>query len=94
MDDLIAGHEYKFRVKAVNRYGESDPLEGRDSIVAKDPFDTADKPGTPEVVDWDKDHADIKWTPPADDGGAPITGYLIEKRVCPLSPLESSGPHG
>lgn len=36
------------------RYGDSDPLEGNKSIIAKDPFDTADKPGTPEITDWDK----------------------------------------
>uniref|UniRef100_A0A1I7XRB2 non-specific serine/threonine protein kinase n=1 Tax=Heterorhabditis bacteriophora TaxID=37862 RepID=A0A1I7XRB2_HETBA len=67
----IFGH-IQFRVKAVNRYGDSDPLEANQSIIAKDPFDTADKPGTPEIVDWDKDHADLKWTKPQDDGGAPI----------------------
>lgn len=64
--DLTPGHEYKFRVKAVNRYGESDPLEASKPIVAKDPYDTADRPGTPDIVDWDKDHADLKWTPPTD----------------------------
>lgn len=37
-------------------------------------------PGTPEVVDWDKDHVDLKWLPPVNDGGAPVTGYVIEKR--------------
>lgn len=31
-----------------------------------------------EVVDWDKDHADLKWDKPLNDGGAPITGYVIE----------------
>ena len=31
-----------------------------------------------EVVDWGKDHADLKWTKPDNDGGAPITGYVIE----------------
>ncbi|CAD6198887.1 unnamed protein product, partial [Caenorhabditis auriculariae] len=81
VDDLSPGHEYKFRVKAVNRYGDSDPLEAREAIIAKDPFDRADKPGTPEIVDWDKDHADLKWTPPADDGGAPIEGYLVEMKA-------------
>ncbi|ULT95623.1 hypothetical protein L3Y34_004374 [Caenorhabditis briggsae] len=81
VDDLVQGHEYKFRVKAVNRHGDSDPLEAREAIIAKDPFDRADKPGTPEIVDWDKDHADLKWTPPADDGGAPIEGYLVEMRT-------------
>ena len=57
--DLTPGHEYRFRVKAVNKYGESDPLEASKSIIAKDPFDTADRPGTPDIVDWDKDHADL-----------------------------------
>lgn len=62
--DLTPGHEYKFRLKAINKYGESDPLEAK-SILAKDPFDTADRPGTPDVVDWDKDFAELKWTPPS-----------------------------
>uniref|UniRef100_A0A1I7S352 non-specific serine/threonine protein kinase n=1 Tax=Bursaphelenchus xylophilus TaxID=6326 RepID=A0A1I7S352_BURXY len=79
--DLTPGHEYKFRVKAVNRYGESDPLDALKSIIAKDPFDTADRPGTPDIVDWDKDHADLQWTPPQDDGGAPVETYVIEKKM-------------
>lgn len=43
-----------------------------------------DEPGKPtgvEVVDWDKDHADLKWNKPENDGGAPITGYIIEYKV-------------
>jgi hypothetical protein len=43
-----------------------------------------DEPGKPsnvQVVDWDKDHADLKWTKPESDGGAPITGYIIEFKV-------------
>lgn len=39
------------------------------------------KPNDIEVVDWDKDHADLKWTKPENDGGAPITGYVIEYKV-------------
>lgn len=31
-----------------------------------------------ELVDWDKDHADLKWEKPDNDGGAEITGYVIE----------------
>uniref|UniRef100_A0A0N5AQN4 non-specific serine/threonine protein kinase n=1 Tax=Syphacia muris TaxID=451379 RepID=A0A0N5AQN4_9BILA len=81
VDDLTSGHEYKFRVKAVNRYGDSDALETTKPIIAKDPFDTADKPGTPEIVDWDRDHVDLEWTPPLNDGGAPIEKYVIEKKL-------------
>lgn len=32
------------------------------------------------MVDWDKDHVDLAWKPVADDGGAPIEEYIIEKK--------------
>jgi len=35
---LVPGHEYHFRVKAVNKEGESEPLETLAPIIAKDPF--------------------------------------------------------
>ncbi|CAJ0936348.1 unnamed protein product, partial [Mesorhabditis belari] len=65
--------------KSLTIYGDSDPLEADTSIVAKDPFDTAGKPGIPEITDWDKDRADL-WAPPSDDGGAPVEQYLVEMR--------------
>lgn len=100
LNNLEPGHEYKFRVSAVNAEGVSEPLEAEQTIVAKNPFgelnffkdfflgsyntylsvDEPGAPGTPEVTDWDKDHVDLRWTPPVNDGGSPITGYVIEKR--------------
>lgn len=80
VDHLIEGHDYQFRVRAVNKQGESVPLTGMDTITAKDPFAKPDKPGTPVATDWDKDHVDLEWAPPKKDGGSPITGYIIEKR--------------
>lgn len=77
---LTPGKEYKFRVCAVNKDGESEPLESLKPIVAKNPFDEPGKCGKPEVTDWDKDHADLKWKAPENDGGAPISGYIIEKK--------------
>lgn len=35
---LIEGHEYSFRVKAMNEEGESEPLETEGTIVAKNPY--------------------------------------------------------
>lgn len=35
---LTPGKKYKFRVRALNKEGESDPLEAKEGIVAKNPF--------------------------------------------------------
>ena len=37
-------------------------------------------PGRPEITDYDKNHVDLKWEPPKNDGGAPVTKYIIEKK--------------
>ncbi|GBP08923.1 Twitchin [Eumeta japonica] len=61
---LNPGSEYKFRVSAVNAEGESEPLVGDESIIAKNPFDEPGKPENLKPTDWDKDHIDLAWTPP------------------------------
>ena len=33
------------------------------------------------MTDWDKDRVDLAWTAPTNDGGAPITSYIIEKKA-------------
>ena len=38
---LEPGKRYEFRVKAVNEEGESEPLDGDQSILAKDPYGTS-----------------------------------------------------
>lgn len=38
------------------------------------------KPGVPKITDWDVDKVDLAWTEPKHDGGAPIVGYVIEKK--------------
>ncbi|KAJ8886794.1 hypothetical protein PR048_013006 [Dryococelus australis] len=75
---LEPNKKYHFRVKAVNEEGESEPLGTDTAILAKNPFDPPSAPGLPEIVDWNENMVKLKWERPIRDGGAPITGYVIE----------------
>jgi hypothetical protein len=77
---LSEGHDYEFRVKAVNEEGESEPLYSDKAIKAKNPYDPPGKPGKPIIDDWDVDRVDLKWDAPSNNGGAPITSYIIEAK--------------
>lgn len=55
-------------------------METFGTTLAKDPFDKPGKTSAPEVTDWDKDHVDLEWKPPANDGGAPIEEYVVEMK--------------
>lgn len=43
-------------------------------------LDEPGPPGKPEVLDRDRTFIEIKWAEPLKDGGAPITGYDIERK--------------
>ena len=45
--------------------------------------DPPSRPGRPKIVDFDRDHAEIHWSPSQHDGGSPIQKYVIEKREIP-----------
>ncbi|MBI1351332.1 MAG: hypothetical protein GC156_09455 [Actinomycetales bacterium] len=67
---LTNGREYLFTVTAVNLIGESSPARARAT-----PFS---KPGPPANVQARGGaSAVVTWQPPAQDGGRPITGYLV-----------------
>lgn len=77
---LQEGHDYQFRVKAINEEGESEPLETTGAIKAKNPYDPPGKPGIPEIIDYDNESVELQWKPPKDNGGSPVIGYIIEKK--------------
>uniref|UniRef100_A0A915DB99 Twitchin n=1 Tax=Ditylenchus dipsaci TaxID=166011 RepID=A0A915DB99_9BILA len=78
--DLKEHGEYKFRVKAVNDIGESDPLTG-ETILAKNPYTAPGKPRNMEASDISADSLTLQWKPQrGDDGGAPVESYIVERR--------------
>ncbi len=108
VEHLTPWHKYRFRVRAVNKIGPSDPGEMTgDDILMRDPWgehfhsscngsnslppkninctnlslsDPPDPCGQPDILDWGPDFAEMAWTPPASDGGADITHYVIEMK--------------
>lgn len=79
--NLTLGRDYEFRVMAENQYGQSEPVTTSDPIKAKYPFDPPGPPGTPRSIETSEDSITIQWTKPRNDGGSPVTGYVIEKRM-------------
>lgn len=75
--NLTPKKKYKFRVRAKNKEGESEPLE-TDFILAKNPYDEPGAPGQPEIFDYDNKSASLKWAKPDSDGGRPISHYTVE----------------
>jgi hypothetical protein len=78
--DLIEGEEYDFRVLAENEAGVGKPSEASGMFVAKEPFTTPGKPDAPEVSDLTAETANLSWSAPKSDGGAPITNYMVAVR--------------
>lgn len=79
--NLTLGKDYEFRVIAENMYGQSDPAVTSEPIRARHPFDPPGAPGAPRGIETSEDSITIQWTKPRHDGGSPITGYVIEKRL-------------
>jgi len=36
------------------------------------------KTGVPEVKDLQRNQVELTWKPPTDDGGSPVTNYVVE----------------
>lgn len=75
---LMEGHEYLFRVCAVNKIGLGPSVETKTPLLAIDPLE---KPGEPEnfkASDIGKHHVHLTWRRPDYDGGSPNLSYNLE----------------
>eukprot|EP00066_Takifugu_rubripes_P026633 XP_011615899.1 PREDICTED: immunoglobulin-like and fibronectin type III domain-containing protein 1 [Takifugu rubripes] len=77
--NVTHGKKYNYRIYAENPEGLSDALETNGSIMAGVMI-LSGPPGTPKVESASKSCIKLTWTPPEDDKGVPIIGYLLEKR--------------
>ncbi|XP_048829497.1 immunoglobulin superfamily member 22-like [Brienomyrus brachyistius] len=78
-DKVEEGKAYQYRIRAVNSEGVSDPLE-TEEVCAGEPIEPPGTTSQPQITDVTKDAVTVTWTPPAQDGGAPVLGYMIERR--------------
>ncbi|TKC39634.1 hypothetical protein EI555_007989, partial [Monodon monoceros] len=73
------GKAYQFRILAVNSEGVSDPLE-TEEVFAGNPIEPPGLTSQPQVTDVTKEAVTITWNTPTQDGGAPVLGYIVERR--------------
>merc|ERR1711963_596319 len=77
---LKPGHLYQFEVSAINKEGQSEPVFTGDPILAENPYKPPGAPGEPSITDFDNKSVTLKWAKPKDDGGRPISHYIIQKK--------------
>jgi titin len=75
---LTRGTTYYFQVTAVNAVGEGSPSEEVPAVAV-----TVPEAPTGLTVTPGKSQMTLKWTPPASDGGLPVTGYVIYQGTSP-----------
>ncbi|XP_071751221.2 immunoglobulin superfamily member 22-like [Centroberyx gerrardi] len=78
-DKVEEGQAYQYRIRAVNSEGMSDPLE-TEEVFAGEPIEPPGMASQPQVSNVTRDTMTVSWTPPAQDGGAPVLGYSLERR--------------
>ena len=77
---LLEGSQYLFRVMAENRVGTGAPIETSKPVEIKCPYTTPDAPRNVEATEVGTNAIVLEWNAPRDDGGAPIRGYVLERR--------------
>ncbi|KAF7660448.1 hypothetical protein LDENG_00280920 [Lucifuga dentata] len=77
---LTEGHYYQFRVSAENSAGAGTPSEPSEYIKACEATYPSGPPTNPKVTDHSSNTVSLTWSKPIYDGGATISGYIIEMK--------------
>ncbi|CAF1165647.1 unnamed protein product [Adineta steineri] len=72
IEKLEEGHEYEFRIMAENTNGLSESLVTEKAVLVKNPFN--------KMFLFYSIAQPVEWTPPRNDGGNPVKGYIVKRR--------------
>ena len=80
IDDLVEGTQNEFRVRAENEVGLGPPSVST-LVEVEYMFQVPGRPDPPVVTRRTKHEATLAFKAPDDDGGSPVTGYIVEMKT-------------